>query len=153
MKRIPTLFIAVTTVSVALVACDRNRSDTGKTAPEVETHALSKTNEPSTNEATAASGKNSEAIAKITSARCEREQRCGNVGPDKDYTSTAACQTDIQKEWRDDLNARECPGGIVEKELAECLEEIRNEDCASPFDTLGRVTACRSSDICKAMVN
>jgi hypothetical protein len=41
----------------------------------------------------------------------------------------------------------------VEKELDECLEEIRNEDCGNPFDTLGRLAACRENDICKAMVN
>ena len=86
----------------------------------------------------------------IAQARCEREQRCGNVGPDKTYASQSACVERVRADWAEDLNARECPEGIVQDELAECLEEIRNEDCSSPFDTLGRITACRASDICNA---
>ncbi len=90
-------------------------------------------------------------ISRITDARCARENRCGNVGPDKEYASQQACTTKIGAEWKDELNAYECPGGIDGEELAECLEEIKNEDCNAPFDTLGRVVACRSSDICKVL--
>lgn len=42
-------------------------------------------------------------------------------------------------------------GGIVLKEFDECLEEVRNEDCDAPFNTLGRIAACRESDICKSL--
>jgi hypothetical protein len=90
------------------------------------------------------------AVEIITSARCAREARCENVGAGKDYESADVCKASIRDDWSDELNAFECPGGIVEKELDECVEEITNEDCNSPFDTLGRITACRSSDICLA---
>ena len=59
--------------------------------------------------------------------------------------------SEVGTEWKDELNAIECPDGVVEKELNECLEEVRNEDCANPFDTLGRIVACRESDLCNAM--
>ena len=108
------------------------------------------TNEPSTNRATAKPGFQGTAVSQITKARCAREARCGNFGPDKTYASDQDCSAKISEEWRDDLNAYECPGGVVMKELSECLEEIKNEDCAQPFDTLGRIVACRSTDICKA---
>lgn len=85
---------------------------------------------------------------KIAQARCQREQKCQNIGAEKDYKSMGACVSEVSKEWRDDLNKYECPGGVEEDELSECLEEVRNEDCANPFDTLGRVVACRASDIC-----
>ncbi|WP_437300276.1 DUF6184 family natural product biosynthesis lipoprotein [Sorangium sp. So ce327] len=82
-------------------------------------------------------------------ARCEREARCNNIGQDREYSSKDACSNEIRSEWRDDLNFTECPGGIDAEELNECLEGIRNEECGNPFDTLGRVVACRSSDLCR----
>jgi hypothetical protein len=109
------------------------------------------TNEPSTNEATAKKGLQAATVRQITSARCAREQKCGNVGAGKDYASAQTCEAKIGEEWADEINAYDCPGGVVEKELGECLTEIKNEDCDSPFDTLGRIVACRSSDICKAV--
>lgn len=109
------------------------------------------TNEPSTNAATAKKGLQAATVKQIADARCAREQKCGNLGTDKDYASAEVCQAKITEKWSDELNAYECPGGVVQKELGECLEEIKNEDCDSPFDTLGRIVACRSSDICKAI--
>ena len=86
----------------------------------------------------------------IAKARCEREQRCNNIGFEKPYTSLDACLTKVATDWRDDLNRYECPGGFEQKELDECMREIRNEDCSRPFDTLERIVACRSGDICIA---
>jgi hypothetical protein len=87
-------------------------------------------------------------VDEIANARCQREQGCGNVGKDRKYASGDACREKIAGEWVDDLNRFDCPGGYDKKELDECLEEIRNEDCKNPFDTLGRILACRASDIC-----
>lgn len=89
------------------------------------------------------------AINKIVAARCDREMKCGNVGADKKFTDNSACVASVGKEFADDLNAEECPAGVDSKELDECLTEARNEDCANPFDTIGRVAACRTSDICR----
>jgi hypothetical protein len=97
------------------------------------------------------SGLTADTLNEIAGARCAREQTCGNIGTDEEYASLEACRAAITKEWAEEVNKYECPGGVVQKELNECLESIKREDCASPFDTLGRVVACRSGDICKAM--
>ncbi|WP_437742741.1 DUF6184 family natural product biosynthesis lipoprotein [Sorangium sp. So ce1504] len=91
-----------------------------------------------------------DAVDRIVQARCDREARCNNIGPDRTYTSNEACSSRVRAEWREDLNLAECPGGTDSKELNECLQEIRNDDCNNPFDTLDRIVACRSSDLCKA---
>jgi hypothetical protein len=88
------------------------------------------------------------AVASIAEARCAREDRCTNVGKDKKYASASACEDSIRDDWKDDLNARQCPGGTKETQLKECLTAIRNEDCSSPFDTLSRVSECTASQIC-----
>ena len=102
--------------------------------------------EPTAGNATAATRS---ATASIADSRCARELRCENIGPDKKYSSMDDCEARVKSDWRDDLNARECPAGIDRAQLEECLEEIRNEDCANPFDTLGRVAACTVGQLCE----
>lgn len=89
------------------------------------------------------------AAESITEARCAREQRCNNIGADEKYSSFNDCADRIRNDWKDDLNARECPGGVNQKQLDECLASIRNEDCNSPLDTLSRLTQCAAAPICE----
>ena len=89
------------------------------------------------------------AAESIAESRCEREQRCDNIGDNKKYSSSSDCLSSIRADWKDDLNARECPDGVQQSQLDECLGKIRAEDCGSPFDTLSRVTECTSGQICK----
>lgn len=93
-------------------------------------------------------GETTSATSSIAEARCAREATCENIGNDKTYSSSDDCMARIRDEWRDDLNALECPGGVNQTELNECLTAIRNEDCGNPFDTLGRVMDCSSGQIC-----
>lgn len=88
------------------------------------------------------------AAEQIAQARCQREQQCGNIGTDKTFSSSQDCLARIQNDWKEDLNARACPGGINQQELDECLTQVREEACANPFDTLARITECTSRQIC-----
>ena len=89
------------------------------------------------------------ATESIAESRCAREERCDNIGENKKFSSNDDCLARVRADWKDDLNARECPGGVNQPELRECLTEIKNEDCSSPFDTLSRVAACTSGQICQ----
>jgi hypothetical protein len=84
----------------------------------------------------------------IAEARCARESRCDNIGADKKFSSMEDCITRIREDWREELGARECPGGINETQLNECLAAVRAEECSNPFDTLERVAACTAGQIC-----
>jgi uncharacterized protein DUF6184 len=88
------------------------------------------------------------AAEQIAQSRCEREQQCGNIGKDQTYSSSQDCLARIRNDWKEELNARECPGGINQKELNECLQHVRGEACSNPFDALARVTECTSGQIC-----
>lgn len=88
------------------------------------------------------------AIDRIVNARCAREAACNNVGPDKRFASRDVCVQNVRNDLRDDLKASDCPRGIDSKELEECLEEIKNESCNNPIDTISRLAACRTSDLC-----
>lgn len=88
------------------------------------------------------------ASERIAEARCHRERECGNIGPDKTFSSSEDCRVRIEHDWHDDLNARQCPGGINEHELEDCLKQVREEACENPFDTLARITECTAAQIC-----
>jgi hypothetical protein len=89
------------------------------------------------------------AIDRIVEARCAREASCGYIGGDKKWASADACDEVVSREYADDLSAEECPAGVDGNELAECVEESRNADCANPIDVIGRVAACRPSQLCR----
>lgn len=91
---------------------------------------------------------NDASVQKIVAARCAREATCSNVGPNKRYVNKDVCTQKVRTDMKEDLNAKECPHGIDEKELNECLEAIQKEDCNNPIDIIGRLAACRTGDLC-----
>jgi hypothetical protein len=93
------------------------------------------------------------AVDAMATATCDHAQRCNEIGmaEGQDYATRESCMAEERKELSDDLNAKACPGGIVQKELDECLAEARNQDCNAPFDAIEKLAACRTSDICKAL--
>ena len=142
--------LALFASAFAIGGCERDntRTDVTTTRPGVDTTRDGKVGTtPMTDKTTV---NNEAAIQTLANTRCERETRCNNVGGSKRWASAEACRGDLVAKGRDELRAAECPGGVVQKELQECLAEIRNEDCNNPLDTLGRLAACRSSDLCKA---
>jgi hypothetical protein len=88
------------------------------------------------------------ATESIAESRCAREARCDNVGAEKKFSSMEDCIIRVRSDWKDELSSRECPSGVNETQLNECLNEIRQEECSSPFDTLERVAACTAGQIC-----
>lgn len=86
----------------------------------------------------------------IAQVRCAREERCNNVGEGRNYGTAEECLRRVYVEWREDLNLLECPRGIREGGLAECLRAIRTSQCAEIFDTLQRWVACSEGRICDA---
>jgi hypothetical protein len=97
---------------------------------------------------------NQAAMVSIANARCGRAERCQEVGSGKPFSDRDTCMTEVLDDVRVDLSAANCPGGIVQKELEECLAAIEAEDCdglTARAEAIGRVIACRSSDMCKAI--
>ena len=96
----------------------------------------------------ATTGKTTGAVREIVAARCEREERCDNVGPDKTYSNHAACTSKLEGSTADDINMKDCENGVSDAKLHECLAKIHGEDCGNPIDTLSRLTACRTGALC-----
>jgi Family of unknown function (DUF6184) len=126
-------------LTVAALACAIGCSKTSEREPA---------SAPSSDRSLAPASRTRSAAEQIAAARCEREQECGNVGQDKTFSSRLDCLARIQNDWKEDLNARACPGGINQHELDECMTQIRGEACENPFDTLARITQCTQGQIC-----
>jgi hypothetical protein len=74
--------------------------------------------------------------------------RCGHVSAQDRPKKRAACIAEMKKDRREDLNGDACPGGIREKELNQCIAAIRDEDCGNPIDSISRLSACRTGNLC-----
>ena len=149
------VFIVPALCLVALGACNRDRDrvdvDRHEGRVTVDTDRDKDRDRSGTTTVTGANVgtvNNEGAIDRIVAARCAREAACNNVGADKHFATRDACSVKVKSDMRDDLNAKDCPRGIDAKELNECLVEIKNEDCNNPIDMIGRLAACRTSDLC-----
>jgi hypothetical protein len=87
-------------------------------------------------------------VAKIAGARCEREMRCGRVGPNETFSSRESCVSKIQADKRGAADLNTCALGVNRDRLADCLNAIRDEDCGNALDVVTRLEACRSSNLC-----
>lgn len=89
-----------------------------------------------------------EPAEEIAAAKCNHESQCGDVGMGQEYETMDGCQSEVTTAWRDDLNKYECPQGISQSDLDECIAEIQSEECGNPIDNLTRFTECMSNEIC-----
>jgi Family of unknown function (DUF6184) len=144
MLRIAASLVSVGCV-IALVACTHDTSDGLQAEPSLNQYPAAVEESESK---TPGSVTNDKAIKGIVSARCAREERCKNIGADKDYADKGACERKVSHDMRDDLSPKECPRGIKESQLNKCVESIQKEDCKNPLDKIGRLVACRSGELC-----
>jgi hypothetical protein len=143
-----TLYILPAVALVAIAGCERK---TNRVEPTFDDRTAGRDLPPKNDDLAVGGGPIAlnNAVDKIVEARCDRELKCANVGADKKFADRAACSAAVKKSLADELNAEDCPAGIDTKELDECLHESRNEDCKNPFDKVGRLAACRTSDLCR----
>jgi hypothetical protein len=105
--------------------------------------------EPGTAVTTGASASAAETAAQtLAVARCDREEKCNNVGDGKEFTSLNACVDELRDKSKNDLRTAACRGGVDDAQLDKCVAEIRGERCGNALDTITRLTSCRSSALC-----
>jgi hypothetical protein len=90
------------------------------------------------------------ASGSIAAARCDREVKCNRVGVHGKYASRGACVAELKRDIRSDLTSDACANGVREKELNDCLQAIRDEQCSNALDldVVLRLKACRADNLC-----
>jgi hypothetical protein len=148
---------ALALVAVPTIGCERQERVNKEGEREVVVQPARPANEPAAQpekdrpekeKMVKRSVSSASAVSSIVEARCDREARCENIGAKEKFKTWAECKKEIAAKSSDKIGAPECPGGIDQHELSECLTEIRNEGCGNPLDTLERVAACNSADLC-----
>jgi hypothetical protein len=84
----------------------------------------------------------------VAKERCDREERCNNVGEDRHYATRAACVDQIRDDDLRSFTSAACPQGVDSSKLQACVAEIRQERCDGPFDALSRNATCTRSVLC-----
>jgi hypothetical protein len=86
----------------------------------------------------------------IAAARCDREIKCNRVGAHGKYPSRGACVAELKREVRAELRDDTCANGVREKELNDCLQAIRADQCANALDldAVIRMRSCRTDNLC-----
>ena len=85
-------------------------------------------------------------VATITSARCQREARCGKVGAGRAHANAKACQRELAGDTLEVLDP-ECRAGVDPLAVALCANKLRTLECSVTVDTLGRINQCRASSL------
>ncbi len=81
-------------------------------------------------------------------ARCDREERCNNVGPGRRHDTRAACLSSARADRTGSWDSADCRMGVNSNHLSDCLAAVRGQDCNNPIDDLSRLAACRSGEVC-----
>jgi hypothetical protein len=130
-------FVAVVLCgAAALAACGRESRQAASPAPsEGQPNVQPGANEP--------------AIQRLAVARCDLAARCAQIGADKKFATYEACTDDARSDLRDDLRESECPRGINDTQLTNCLTAIGTTSCDNALDAMNRAVACRESALCQ----
>jgi hypothetical protein len=92
-----------------------------------------------------------DAAEEIAQARCNREQRCNNIGADAEFQSREHCLNVIRPDTSHMLAQKPCEYGVSRNELSKCMNDIASERCsgvARVFDRLERFISCRADSLC-----
>jgi len=92
---------------------------------------------------------NEAAIGSVTDARCNREYACGRVGPGQHFATFVDCRTELDGDVRAALSPSKCSRSIDDSAVSHCLSEIRDQKCDNTLDSVGNISSCRSSEVCK----
>ena len=88
------------------------------------------------------------AVDSIGFTRCEREARCGNIGPERTFRTSASCIRHLRADALSELTIGNCRAGISQSELDECLADIRASSCEAPIQKLSNVPSCQTRELC-----
>ena len=136
--------VAVSLSAALVVACggqgaQSNRNVAQYPAPGVELP---------TGVTSAQNGMDQKTVDGITDARCDRAERCNDIGPGLKYATRVACDQHAGASTLNDLNATSCPRGYDQDAVNRCMNAINNETCSTPVDSLIAIADCRTDALC-----
>jgi hypothetical protein len=132
-----------TTTSAALTT-----SDSSSVAPSVN----ASTNATTMNAATPAPAptpvSTASAVMRLTTARCERQAACNNVGTNRAFADRDACANEIGHDVVAALSSETCPTGVDVINLATCALDLEFEPCGDRPTSAAGPPSCARERLC-----
>ncbi len=69
------------------------------------------------------------AVMRVTSARCDRQAACNNVGTNRAFADRDSCANEIGHDVVAVLTSEQCPSGVDADLLAACVSDLQSEPC------------------------
>lgn len=88
------------------------------------------------------------AVMRITTARCDREAECSNVGTGKEFGDREECVNSIGHGVVAALPAGDCPGGVDADALSTCTRDVQAEPCGEGVAAVDRLSSCSRERLC-----
>jgi hypothetical protein len=88
------------------------------------------------------------AAARISGARCDREDVCDPFGEGKRFASRTDCDHGEYGRAQSELPASACANGVDDAQLGRCLESLKKQDCALLGSKLESIDDCTPSALC-----
>jgi hypothetical protein len=82
----------------------------------------------------------------VTRARCDRAERCGQIGLNAQYSSREHCLNVLWQDSLDQLSG--CRNGVDQGAVNECLSEIGEHGCEDAMGGFQQYLACKVEDLC-----
>jgi hypothetical protein len=83
----------------------------------------------------------------VTRARCDRAERCGDIGLEATYLSRQHCLNVLWDDSMDEL--RSCRSGVDQVAVQDCLAEIGSHGCSDAVGSFQQYLACKVEDLCQ----
>jgi len=129
----------LTAGSLILIACAQNPSASAPAFPG---------SRPSTGVTEAQNQADTRVVDQIASARCDHEDKCGNIGAGKKYEKRELCKEAMRGKTAPELTAYKCPLGIDQKQLDACFKQLREQSCSFSLAHLFSANECSESALC-----
>jgi hypothetical protein len=141
--------VTLTTCSALALGCEHH-DETAMNPPDNHITNVQPTNGNAVSGVTSRQGPSMDAtIDRLTTARCDREEACGNIGDGKRYATRQVCTDQMRGGIANDLTASDCPAGLDGSKVKECMSAIGNEQCGlHPIESMSRIEKCRTSALC-----
>lgn len=89
------------------------------------------------------------ATARISGARCDREDVCDPFGEGKRHPSRHDCDVGEYGRTKAELPEADCRNGIEDARVRACMDAIAQQDCLMLGDSLQTLDACTTSTLCR----
>ncbi|WP_394834055.1 DUF6184 family natural product biosynthesis lipoprotein [Pendulispora rubella] len=150
MRTVIGVIVVLTIVAAAGIFAVYNRRDDGKIGTARTTAGTAATSNRDPGISPDDYGKvNSDAHARITAARCEREERCQKTGGGKQYTDRPTCERERRTQANYLLPAEKCSRGIPADRVNACVAAIAAAKCDMPAESFDDLAPCTAQILCQ----